>query len=175
MERGELAFWLWRAGALDAQPADVAAPYAHLLAGDWRRAVAAWQQLGCPYEAAEALSEGDEAARLDALARFDRLGAVQSAARLRRRLREDGVRRVPRGPRASSRAAVAGLTPRQAEVLALLTQGATNAEIAQRLVITPKTADHHVSAVLGKLGVSSRRDAAEAAARLAQDGERLPM
>jgi DNA-binding NarL/FixJ family response regulator len=77
------------------------------------------------------------------------------------------MRRIPRGPRAASRAAPAGLTPRQLEVLHLLTAGATNAEIAESLVIAPKTVDHHVSAVLQKLGVASRREAAAAAARLA--------
>jgi len=79
------------------------------------------------------------------------------------------VRHIPRGPRPASRAGPAGLTPRQAEVLDLLSAGATNAEIAETLVIAPKTVDHHVSAVLGKLGVTSRREAAAAAARLQAD------
>ena len=82
------------------------------------------------------------------------------------------MRRVPRGPRPASRAAPAGLTPRQLDVLRLIAGGATNGEIAERLVIAPKTADHHVSAVLAKLGVHSRREAAAAADRLgiARDG-----
>ena len=97
---------------------------------------------------------------------FDDYGATRAALHLRRRLRAAGVRRIPRGPRAASRAGPAGLTPRQTEVLGLVAGGATNAEIARRLVITPKTVDHHVSAVLAKLGVSSRRDAGAAAERL---------
>ena len=76
------------------------------------------------------------------------------------------MKRIPRGPRAASRAAPGGLTPRETEVLDLIVRGATNAEIARTLVISPKTVDHHVSAVLGKLGVGSRREAGEAAARL---------
>jgi DNA-binding NarL/FixJ family response regulator len=113
------------------------------------------------------LSEADdEEARLEALAILDGMGAARAAARLRRRLRADGVRRIPRGPRPATRAAPGGLTPREAEVLALLAEGATNAEIAQTLVISTKTVDHHVSAVLGKLGVGSRREAGAAAARL---------
>jgi DNA-binding NarL/FixJ family response regulator len=80
------------------------------------------------------------------------------------------VRRIPPGPRPTSRAAPAGLTPRQAEVLALIARGATNAQIAEALVITPKTVDHHVSAVLGKLGVASRREAGAAAAGLGLAG-----
>ena len=80
------------------------------------------------------------------------------AQRLRRQLRADGVKRIPRGPRPASRAAPGGLTPRESEVYAHLVAGATNAEIAEALVISPKTVDHHVSAVLGKLGATSRRD-----------------
>ena len=76
------------------------------------------------------------------------------------------MRRIPRGPRAASSPGPAGLTPRETEVLDLIVRGATNAEIAQALVIAPKTVDHHVSAVLGKLGVSSRREAGAALERL---------
>ena len=145
------------------------------IGGDWRGAADAWSALGFPYETADALSEADDdGARLDALAGLDDLGAARAAWRLRRRLRDAGVRRIPRGPRPATRAGIAGLTPRQADVLALLEEGATNAEIARRLVIAPKTVDHHVSAVLAKLGVSSRREAAAAAARLlgaAEDGD----
>src|SRR4029077_14926664 len=115
--------------------------------------------LGFPYERAEALAEADdEEARLDALRGIDRPGATPAACRPRRRLRAGGVRHIPRGPRPASRAGPAGLTPRQVEVLDLVAAGATNAEIAEALVITPKTVDHHVSAVLAKLGVTSRRE-----------------
>ena len=166
--RAELAFWLWRGGApVPALPGDPT-PYARSIAGDWRGAAAAWGEIGYPYDRAEALSEaGDEDARLDALTAFDGFGAERSALRLRRRLRADGVRRIPRGPRSASKAGPAGLTPRETQVLDLVVRGATNAEIAQALVIAPKTVDHHVSAVLGKLGVSSRREAGAALERLA--------
>ena len=158
---------------LEDPPLDAPTPHARSIAGDWRGAAEQWDELGFPYEAADARSDSDdEAALLDALATFDRLGAVAAARRLRRRLRAGGMRRVPRGPRPASRAAPAGLTPRQLDVLRLIAGGATNAEIAERLVISPKTADHHVSAVLSKLGVHSRRDVAAAAERLgvARDG-----
>jgi DNA-binding CsgD family transcriptional regulator/tetratricopeptide (TPR) repeat protein len=165
--RGELAHWLWRAGAPVQPAADEPEPYARAMAGDWRGAAEAWARLGFPYEEAEALSDaGEEAARLAALERFEALGAARAAAHLRRRLRAAGVKRIPRGPRAASREGPAGLTPREVEVLERISRGATNAEIAKELVISPKTVDHHVSAVLGKLGVGSRREAAAAAERL---------
>jgi DNA-binding CsgD family transcriptional regulator/tetratricopeptide (TPR) repeat protein len=165
--RSELAFWLWRGGAPVEPLPDDAEPYALAIAGDWRAAATAWGEIGYPYERAEALADADdESARLDALATFDAFGAERSALHLRRRLRADGVRRIPRGPRAASKAGPAGLTPRETEVLDLIVRGATNSEIAQALVIAPKTVDHHVSAVLGKLGVSSRRDAGAALDRL---------
>jgi DNA-binding CsgD family transcriptional regulator len=167
--RGELAYWLWRAGAPVAVHDDDPEPYARAIAGDWRGAADAWAAIGFPYERADALADADdEAAQVEALAVFDDLGCTRSAARLRRRMRAAGVARIPRGPRPASRAGPAGLTPRQREVLALIAAGATNAEIAEALVIAPKTVDHHVSAVLSKLGVTSRREAGAAAARLGE-------
>lgn len=96
---------------------------------------------------------------------FDRLGARPSAAELRRVLRDHGIRRVPRGPRPTTRANRFGLTSRQLEILNLLALGCTNAQIASRLSIAPKTAEHHVAAVLAKLDVVSR----QAAVTLARD------
>jgi DNA-binding NarL/FixJ family response regulator len=93
------------------------------------------------------------------------LRAEPAAARVRERLRAMGAR-VPRGPRAVTRANPAGLTPRQLAVLGLLREGMTNAEIADRLVLSVRTVDHHVAAVLDKLGVHSRREAAAAADQL---------
>jgi DNA-binding CsgD family transcriptional regulator len=166
--RAELAFWLRRAGEPIPAHADDPPPYACAARGDWRGAAAAWAAIGFAYDRADALSEADGVPeRLEALAAFDELGAARAAARLRRRLRAAGVRHVPRGPRKASRAAPAGLTPREREVLELVIEGATNAEIARALVIAPKTVDHHVSSVLSKLGISSRREAGAAVQRLA--------
>ena len=80
-------------------------------------------------------------------------------------MRDLGIR-VPLGPRGATRANPAGLTARQLEVLALLAEGLTNAEIAERLVVSPRTAEHHVAAVLTKLGATTRRDAARRASEL---------
>ena len=64
------------------------------------------------------------------------------------------------------RRAPPGLTERQVDVLGMLGEGLTNAEIAARLVVSVRTVDHHVSAVLTKLGVPTRRDAARLAGQL---------
>jgi DNA-binding CsgD family transcriptional regulator/tetratricopeptide (TPR) repeat protein len=125
-----------------------------------------WQAAGDPYEAALELAEsGDAEAASEALGVLDGLGAAAAAARVRERLRAMGAR-VPRGPRAATRANPAGLTERQLAVLDLLREGMTNAEIADRLVVSVRTVDHHVAAVLSKLGVQSRRDVAAAAQEL---------
>jgi DNA-binding CsgD family transcriptional regulator/tetratricopeptide (TPR) repeat protein len=163
---GELAFWLWRAGALPEPPTDVAEPYALQMAGDWAGAAAAWALIGCPYEEADALADGDEEAMRRALAIFGRLGAEPAADRVRERMRRAGVANVPARPRASTRQAPAGLTRRELEILGLIEQGLTNAEIGERLFITEKTAGHHVSAILTKLDARSRTEAAAAARRL---------
>jgi DNA-binding NarL/FixJ family response regulator len=102
-------------------------------------------------------------------ATFDRLGARPAAALAARRLRELGARSIPRGRRPATRANPAGLTARELEILRYVVGGLRNHEIAARLFLSPRTVDHHVSALLGKLGVAGRADAAAASARLGID------
>ena len=164
---GELAHWRRRVGDLDRPPPTDPTPYALLFAGRWADAAAAWQERGEPYEQADALAEADDPALLlTALEIVDALGALPLASRIRERLRGFGVRRIPRGPVEATRTNPAGLTNRQVEVLHLVAEGLTNAEIAERLVLSVRTVDHHVSAILQKLGVDSRQAAAQRAAEL---------
>ena len=159
---GELAFWRWRAGdGVQPLPAWTARPYALHIAGDWRAAAEEWERLGCPYEQARALADGDTGAQINALEIFDRLGARPAADELREKMRAAGARNIPRGPRPATRENPFGLTDRQMEILGLLVEDLTNAEIAARLHLSPKTVDHHVSAVLAKLDVHSRDEAAD--------------
>lgn len=163
---GELAYWQWKCGELGATPEWIAEPYWLQLDGDAHGAADAWLALGCPYEAARALAESDDAAALlEALEIFDGLGARPAAQLVRGTLRERGAS-VPRGPRPATRENPAQLTARELEVLALVAEGLRNAEIAHRLVLSPRTVDHHVSAILRKLDVRTRGEAAVAAARL---------
>lgn len=172
---GELCWWMTRAGLPAPDTGLAAEPWRHLLAGRWREAAAAWTVRDCPYEAARAALAGDDATAIEAAHRtFDELGAGPAAAIAARRLRELGVRSIPRGRRPTTRANPAGLTARELEVLRLLVAGNTNGDIAARLVVSTRTVDHHVSAVLGKLGIERRGDAAAAADRLGielQDGQ----
>lgn len=163
---GEVAIWLWRGGGLHEPLAGIPTPYALQIAGDWRAAAALWERIGNPYEQALTLTAGDEAALRDALAVFERLGATPVAELARRRLRDTGARCVPRGPRLATQANPQGLTNRQLEVLLLLAEGLRNQEIADRLSTTPKTVEHHVSAVLTKLDARSRAEAVRAAYQL---------
>jgi DNA-binding CsgD family transcriptional regulator len=161
-----LGYWLSKAGQAVTPPASEH-PYALQAAGRWREAAAAWRAAGCPYEHAAALSESpDPRDRLAALAELDALGAAPLARLVRAGLRRLGVAHVPRGPAAVTRQNPAGLTERQVQVLRLLSQGCTNAEIADRLVVSTRTVDSHVAAVLAKLGVGTRQAAAARAADL---------
>ncbi|MEI8718270.1 AAA family ATPase [Mesorhizobium sp. ISC11] len=161
----ELASWrqILSAGSDAGDTAGMAAPYRMLLAGDWQGAAAVWADLNAPYERALALAQGDEPAQRAALEIFETLGAKPVASHVREIMRRNGVIRIARGPRQTTRANSAGLTQRQMEVLQLIERGFSNKRIAEHLTISPKTVDHHVSAVLGKLDAISRGEATAAA------------
>lgn len=164
---GELACWRRRAGVEEAAPSSVPEPWAAELADGWQRAAELWTRLDSPYEAALARAESDDQGVVqDAVQELTRLGARPAAVIAARRLRKRGGRGVPRGPRPSTRANPAGLTARELDVLRQLAEGLRNADIAERLVISERTVDHHVSAILRKLGVRTRGEAAAAARRL---------
>ncbi len=164
---GTSAIWLSRLQAPDVALTSLPKPFAREMAGDWPGAAAVWDRLGRPYDAALAwLGSTDEAGLRQALVAFDGLGARAAAAVARRRMKDLGVRVIPRGPRPATRAAPAGLTAREQEVLALVADGLPDREISRRLFISERTVQHHVSAVLSKIGVSSRTAAAREAARM---------
>ena len=169
--RGELAVWLWRLG-LDATVAadSVAEPYRLTLTGRHEQAAGWWQRAGAVFD--EAMANADSAVterRIEAIERLDLLGATATADRLRHLLRGEGVTQLPARPRTSTRDNPSGLTNRQLDVAKLVARGLTNAEIAERLFISTKTADHHVSAVLGKLGMPNRRAVINRAGELGLD------
>jgi DNA-binding CsgD family transcriptional regulator/tetratricopeptide (TPR) repeat protein len=167
---GELAWWLRVGGRPLPDTSAAAEPWRLQLDGEPARAAAAWTELECPYEAARALLDADHVASVDdARAAFDHLGARPGMARAVGRLRELGAGTIRRGARPSTRSNPAGLTMRELEVLALMAEGLRNQDIAGRLVLSTRTVDHHVSAVLGKLGIDRRSEAADAAARLGVD------
>ncbi|MCW2616304.1 MAG: Regulatory protein LuxR [Frankiales bacterium] len=138
-----------------------------------RRALIAFSRLAMPYEAgharlelAQALAGSAPALACDearsALAVFEALGvprATDAAAQLMHVL----------GGAAAPRPRVCGeLTPREQEVLALVSLGASNADVAAALCISEKTAGHHVSHILAKLGVRNRTEAAAYAGKIAR-------
>jgi DNA-binding CsgD family transcriptional regulator len=161
---GSLSVWRRRLGGEPEETGPVPKPYELELSGDYAEAAAFWEKLECPYTAAIALSFGDDEDGLrrshDALLE---LGARPAAAIVARKLRERGARGLTRGPRPGTREHPSGLTGREAEVLDLVAEGLTNAEIAARFHISEKTVGHHVSSILRKLGVESRYEAAKLA------------
>jgi DNA-binding CsgD family transcriptional regulator len=141
-------------------------PFALEAAGAWREAAEAWRAVGCPFETARSLAEGDEPAQKEALGILESLGARPMVERVRHKLRAAGVRGLARGPRETTKSHPAGLTSKEVAVLLLLADGLRNKEIAQRLSRSARTIDHHLAAIFAKLGVNTRAEAVSAAHRL---------
>ncbi len=165
---GPVLFWLIKTPGFPGVEVDAALlpePVALEFAGRHAAAADAWRSLTCPFEAAVVDGLSDDPAMLRrALEALSDLGAQATIDRLRRIAAERGVR-VPRGARAATQADEDGLTPRQVDVLRLLGERLTDADIAARLYLSEKTVGHHVSAILQRLGVRSRVDAGAHARR----------
>ena len=156
---GELAFWRWRAGDEINPPSWIAKPFAMQIAGDWHGAAQEWERRGCPYEQALALMDGDEPAQIAALEIFEKLGARPAAEKLKQKMRSQGIRGIPRGPRLTTRENPYGLTAREMEVLTCLVEGLTNNAIAKKLILSTRTVEHHITSILQKMNVRSRNEA----------------
>ncbi|MFI5698221.1 AAA family ATPase [Kribbella sp. NPDC051586] len=156
--QGQIATWQVRLGAVvTPAPARLPEPHARLVSGDFDRAAQLWDGLGSPFDAALALLDsGSEPGLREALRRFDAIGAVAAARLTRRQMRRLGLRAIPAGAQPSTRSDAAGMTRREREVMTLVASGQSNAAISAHLVISPRTVEHHVAAVLAKLGVGSR-------------------
>ncbi|MEO5980041.1 MAG: AAA family ATPase [Chryseolinea sp.] len=165
---GELAYWKQKCGieSPEDQMVNFVGPYQFEQRGEWRAAAEVWKQLGCKYEQALTLFEGDELAQRESLSILDALDLQGVVTSLKLKMRNKGVRHIPRGMRDSTRNNPAMLTERQVEVLTLLRNGKQNKEIADKLFISSKTVDHHISAILSKLEVSSRSKAVLEAEKL---------
>jgi len=156
----ELLYWRHQAGLRDdVDGLPPANPYALAIAGRSTEAEERWRTIGCAYEAALARADGD------ALVALREMGAEPAATRVARELRARGELGVARGPRASTRSNPAGLTPRELEDLQFVAEGMRNAQIADRLVLSRRTVDHHVASILRKLRTRTRAEAGAEAVR----------
>ncbi|SFR39921.1 regulatory protein, luxR family [Microbacterium azadirachtae] len=161
---GELAWWRMLGGASHAGARRMAEPFALMLVGD-RRAIGMWTERDCPIWAAyAAMLDPDASIAHQAVRALDGIGAAAATEALLRTRRERGLV-LPRRPRAQARGNPAQLTARELEVLGLLGEGLSTPEIAERLILSRRTVEHHIAAVLRKLGEPTRGRAVAAASR----------
>ena len=144
----------------------VALPYALELEGDHARAAAYWADAGAPYEQAYNLMHagGDHNADNEtgvtgvqqAITLWASIGAHPAESRARAEARQRGLRGIRRGPYSAARSNALGLSARELQILHLLSQGHSNASIAQQLTRSERTVEHHVSRMLAKAGAPHR-------------------
>ena len=144
----------------------VAEPFALMADGAWEPAAAAWAELGCPLWQAYSLGLADDVALAQIpVGILEGLGALAAIEAILRTRRDRGLP-LPRRPRPHTRERVGQLTPREFGILQLLADGLSTAEVTDLLVLSPRTVEHHVSAVLHKLGEPTRARALATARRL---------
>ena len=153
---GPLAYWMWLAEQRDVPIDRLPQPYVYMIQGEWRAAAREWERIGCPFERAMALADGDEPAKREALTIFEQLGARPAANDLMKKLQAQGVMNIPREIRAVRQDVLGSLTPRELEVLRLIAEGLSNPAIAERLTISVGTVKAHTASIYSKLGVNNR-------------------
>jgi len=157
---GEIAYWLWKGGKLQKIPEPIAEPYLLQIEGKWAEASEQWEKLKCPYEQALALSDGNEQAMKKAVEIFDKLGASAASQFIKQKMRKSGIKNIPKGPRQSTKENPSGLTGRQMEILDLVANGLSNSEIGNKLYISNRTVENHISTIFSKLNIHTRTEAA---------------
>jgi DNA-binding CsgD family transcriptional regulator len=157
---GEIAFWLWKGDSLPGIPECIAEQYLLQIKGDWLAAARLWEELKCPYEQALALADGNEKAMKKAVEIFDGLGAAAASQLIKQKMRQSGIKNIPKGPRQSTKESPSGLTERQMEILKLVANGLSNSEIGNKLYISTRTVENHISTIFSKLNIHSRVEAA---------------
>lgn len=159
IEYSELLFWLWISGEKIKGTSEIFAPYQYLFKGDWKRSAKLWRHYGCPYDEALSLLFGNEDHMRCGLKIAENLRAQPLIYKFRQQMRARGIKNIATGPRQSTLENPAFLTNRQIEVLNLVSGGFKNQEIADKLFISTKTVDHHISAILSKLDTDTRSKA----------------
>lgn len=171
--RAHLAFWAHRLG-WKPPAGTIGGSAGRELSGKIEEAASRWEGKGYAIEGAITRAMVPRADLDQVFAGLIAMGAHGTVRGLRRELQRRGVKGIPRGERASTRANPARLTAREFEVLGLISTGLSNAAIAKELYISEKTAGHHVSSVLTKLNVSNRGQAAARAVASGWVGSAAP-
>ena len=164
-EKNEFAFWMKKAGRHFIAGKITAELYDTSNAAKTLKAASFWENAGCLYEQALLLFEGNENDKRKAIIIMQDLNANAVYEKMKKEMKNSGIKNIPRGIRKSTRSNAAFLTFREMDVLRLLKEDMQNKEIAAQLYISAKTVDHHISSILSKLDANSRSKAVSEAIR----------
>lgn len=159
VDKNELVFWLRKVRKQELSLKVEHSGYDVSSVKKAQNAALFWEKTGCPYYQALTLFEGNVDDKKKAIRIVHDLGANAVYEKMKLEMRLSGIKSIPRGLRKSTQSNTALLTLRELDVLQLLKEGMQNKEIANRLFISAKTVDHHISSILFKLDVNSRAKA----------------
>jgi DNA-binding CsgD family transcriptional regulator len=165
-DNSEFAYWLFKARKQQIKLNEFYDGYNMYNKTNALKSAVLWRQKGCAMSRRLPYLKDQRKIKKRLLNLFITWAPKPFMKKMKFEMRLSGIKSIPRGIRKSTMANPANLTERELDVLQLLKEGLQNKEIANKLFISPKTVDHHISSIFFKLDVNSRTKAVQEATRM---------